>query len=152
MTKIERLRATLAGQAVDRPPFTVWYHFGNQHSRPERTAEIHLEFFEAYDLDLLKVMNDYDYPNPEGVETIETPEDLKRIAPFDVLMTPMGNQLRAIEIIANHPESTRTSYVRYLEDEIREAFDMRRTPLQVVMKLKRQAHKKNPKKKIVRRG
>jgi uroporphyrinogen decarboxylase len=100
MTKIERLRATLAGQAVDRPPFTVWYHFGNQHSRPERTAEIHLEFFEAYDLDLLKVMNDYDYPNPEGVETIETPEDLQRIAPFDVLKTPMGNQLRAIEIIA----------------------------------------------------
>jgi GTP-binding protein len=57
----------------------------------------------------------------------------------------------AVEIIANHPESTRTSYVRYLEDEIREAFDMKRTPLQVVMKLKRQAHKKNPKKQIARR-
>ncbi len=57
----------------------------------------------------------------------------------------------AVEIIANHPESTRTSYVRYLEDEIRNAFDMKRTPLQVVMKLKKQAHKKNPKKRIVRR-
>lgn len=100
MTKIERLRATLAGKPVDRPPFAVWYHFGSQHSRPERTAEIHLEFFEAYDLDMLKVMNDYDYPMPEGLENITTPEDLKKISPFEVTRTPMGNQLKAIEIIA----------------------------------------------------
>ncbi|MCX5908592.1 MAG: hypothetical protein NTY64_15800 [Deltaproteobacteria bacterium] len=100
MNKIERLRATLAGKTVDRLPFTIWYHFGNQHSRPERTAEIHLEFFEAYDLDMLKVMNDYDYPMPEGVENIVTPGDLKKISPFEVTRTPMANQLRAIEIIA----------------------------------------------------
>ena len=58
MNKIERVRAALAGQPVDRPPFTVWYHFGNQHAPAERTAEVHLEFFEHYDLDLLKLMND----------------------------------------------------------------------------------------------
>ena len=58
MTKIERMRATLAGEPVDRPPFSVWYHFGNQHAAPEWTARAHLEFFEFYDLDLLKVMND----------------------------------------------------------------------------------------------
>jgi uroporphyrinogen decarboxylase len=100
MTKIERVRAALAGKPVDRPPFSIWYHFGNQHASPERTAQVHLEFFEAYDLDLLKVMNDYDYPMPEGMEVMATPEDLKQLAPFDVMRTPLGRQLKAIELIA----------------------------------------------------
>ncbi len=101
MTKIERVRAALGGKPVDRPPFSIWYHFGNQHASPERTAQVHLEFFEAYDLDLLKVMNDYDYPMPEGMEVISTPEDIKRLAPFDVTRTPLGQQLKAIELIAS---------------------------------------------------
>jgi len=100
MTKIERVRAALAGKPVDRAPFSIWYHFGNQHASPERTAEVHLEFCETYDLDLLKVMNDYDYPMPDGMEVMATPEDLKRLAPFDVTRTPLGRQLRAIELIA----------------------------------------------------
>jgi uroporphyrinogen decarboxylase len=100
MTKIERVRATLAGKSVDRPPFSIWYHFGNQHAPAERTAQVHLEFFEAYDLDLLKVMNDYDYPMPEDMEVIAAPDDLKRLAPFDVTRTPLGHQLKAIELIA----------------------------------------------------
>ncbi len=100
MDKIERVRAAIAGQAVDRAPFTLWYHFGNQHAAPERTAQLHLEFFEYYDLDLLKVMNDYDYPMPDGMDVMATPADLKRLAPFDVTRTPMGQQLKALELIA----------------------------------------------------
>src|SRR5258705_1291120 len=78
MNKIERVRATLAGRPVDRPPFTVWYHFGNQHAPAERTAQMHLEFFDHYDLDLLKLMNDYDYSMPAGLEVVATAEDLGR--------------------------------------------------------------------------
>jgi uroporphyrinogen decarboxylase len=100
MTKVERMRATLAGKPVDRPPFSIWYHFGNQHASPERTAQVHLEFFEAYDLDLLKLMNDYDYPMPEGLEVMATPDDLKRLAPLDVTRTPLGHQLKAVELIS----------------------------------------------------
>jgi uroporphyrinogen decarboxylase len=100
MNKIERVRAALAGKSIDRPPFTVWYHFGTQHSAPDLTAQVHLDFFETYDLDFLKVMNDYDYPMPEGMEVMATPADLKKLALFDVAKTPMGNQLKAIEIIA----------------------------------------------------
>ncbi len=100
MTKIERVRATFAGKPVDRPPFSIWYHFGNQHASADRTAQVHLEFFEAYDLDLLKLMNDYDYPMPEGMDVIATPDDLKRLAPLDVTRTPLGHQLKAIELIA----------------------------------------------------
>ena len=100
MNKMERMRAALSGKPVDHPPFTVWYHFGTQHASPEQTAEVHLGFFEAYDFDFLKVMNDYDYPMPEGMETMATASDLKRLSVFDVAKTPMGNQLKALEIIA----------------------------------------------------
>ncbi len=100
MDKIARVRAALAGQALDHPPFTIWYHFGNQHASAERAAQAHVEFFEHYDLDLLKVMNDYDYPLPPGVDVMATPADLARLAPFDPRDTPLGTQLRAIEHIA----------------------------------------------------
>lgn len=42
----------------------------------------------------------------------------------------------AFEVYANHPECTVPSYVRYLEDALRKAFDMRYTPLQLVFKAK----------------
>ena len=100
MDKIERVRATLAGQPVDRAPLTVWYHFGNQHAPAERASAVHLEFFEAYDFDLLKVMNDYDYPMPGGIDTVATPRDLAALQPFAPRDTPLGIQLEAIDIIA----------------------------------------------------
>jgi uroporphyrinogen decarboxylase len=99
MTRIERVHLTLSGKSVDRPPFSIWYHFGNQHAAPELTAQVHLNFLEHYDLDLLKVMNDYDYPMPEGMEVMETPADLKRLQSFEVSRTPMGQQLKALELI-----------------------------------------------------
>ena len=101
MTKIERLRAALAGADVDHPPFTVWYHFGLQHAPAERVAQAHLEFFDAYNLDWLKVMNDYSYPLPAGVETLDDPRDLRRIVPFDVAQGPLSEQLKVIEMLGH---------------------------------------------------
>jgi len=100
MNKAERVRAALGGKSVDRPPFSIWYHFGNQHASSERTAQAHLEFYDYYDLDFLKVMNDYDYPMPSGMETMESAEDLKRLQAFNIERSPLGNQLRALEYIA----------------------------------------------------
>jgi len=99
MSKIERVRAAVAGTDVDRPPFSVWYHFGLQHASAERTAEVHLEFFEAYNLDWLKVMNDYSYPMPRGIETLSDARDLKRVIAFDVRQGSLGEQLETIRLI-----------------------------------------------------
>ena len=99
MSKIERVRAAVAGADVDRPPFSVWYHFGLQHASAERTAEVHLEFFEAYNLDWLKVMNDYSYPMPRGIETLSDARDLKRVIAFDVRQGSLGEQLETIRLI-----------------------------------------------------
>lgn len=100
MDKIERVRATLAGRPVDRPPFTVWYHFGTQHAPGAVTAQVQLDFFAHYDLDLLKLMNDYDYPMPAGLDVMATPADLGRLEPFDPERTPLGAQLEVVELVA----------------------------------------------------
>jgi uroporphyrinogen decarboxylase len=97
MNRVQRVRAAVAGEAVDRPPFTLWYHFGLQHAPAERTAQAHLEFRAAYDLDWLKLMNDYAYPMPAGVETVRTAEDLARLEPLDLARSPLGEQLRVVE-------------------------------------------------------
>jgi uroporphyrinogen decarboxylase len=99
MTPIERLRGALRGAAVDRPPFTLWYHFGLQHAPAERVAQAHLEFFDAYHLDWLKVMNDYSYPMPDRLETLSDARDLARLTPLDVTRGTLGEQLRVIEIL-----------------------------------------------------
>lgn len=100
MNKIERVRAALAGRSVDRAPFTVWYHFGTQHAPAERAAQVHLEFFDHYDLDLLKLMNDYDYPMPAGMEVIASAADLAKLQPFDPVKTSLGTQLQTVEMVA----------------------------------------------------
>ncbi len=100
MNRLERFRAAIAGEPVDRPPFTVWYHFGLQHTSAEDTARAHLGFLDAYDLDWLKVMNDYPYPMPDGVETLDDPRLLSRVVPLDPARTPLAEQLRVIEILS----------------------------------------------------
>ena len=100
MNKLERVRAALSGAPLDHPPFTIWYHFGLQHAPAERVAQAHLDFFEAYDLDWLKLMNDYSYPMPKGVETLDRTADLERLGPLEMEETPLGAQLKVIEITA----------------------------------------------------
>lgn len=99
MNKIERIDRVLGGREVDRPPLSLWYHFGVQHGGGDRFARLTLEYFHTYDFDFLKVMNDYFYPMPEGLEAVRTRSDLKRIARFDPARSPWGEQLRALEII-----------------------------------------------------
>ena len=99
MNKIERMMSTLKGNEVDRPPFSFWYHFGLQHETGRKHAEAEIDFYRAYGLDFLKVMNDYPYPLPEGREAIETEEDWKRIEPVEASDQCWSEQLTALEII-----------------------------------------------------
>lgn len=105
MTKIERVEAGLAGRECDRPPVSFWYHFGTQHEGGERIAELELGFFRYYDLDYLKLMNDYFYPMPEGKTELKTKDDLAAVKRFDVRRSPWAEQLKAIEIVARELEN-----------------------------------------------
>jgi uroporphyrinogen decarboxylase len=100
MDKIERVDRVLNGEEVDRPPLSLWYHFGIQHAGGEQFARISLEFFRYYDFDFLKVMNDYFYQPPQGLDAVKTAEDLKRIVPFDMNETDWREQFKALELIS----------------------------------------------------
>jgi uroporphyrinogen decarboxylase len=99
MNKIERVATVLRGDAPDRPPVSLWYHFGLQHEGGAAIARASLEFFNHYDFDFLKVMNDYFYPAPDGVNTVSGPDDLRRFRPFNPTDTIWREQFQALEMI-----------------------------------------------------
>ncbi|MEK6409806.1 MAG: uroporphyrinogen decarboxylase family protein [Acidobacteriota bacterium] len=99
MNKIERVTAALKGAEVDRPPFSFWYHFGLQHMPGRKHAEAQIDFYRAYDLDFLKVMSDYAYPLPRGLEAVETEEDWRRIEPLAPGNECWSEQLSALSMI-----------------------------------------------------
>ncbi|HEY7545496.1 MAG TPA: uroporphyrinogen decarboxylase family protein [Blastocatellia bacterium] len=99
MNKIDRVMNALSAEAVDRPPFSFWYHFGLQHLPGRSHAEAEVDFFRAYDLDFLKVMNDYPYPLPAGVEAVESEDDWKRIEPVSGSDSCWTKQLTALSVI-----------------------------------------------------
>jgi uroporphyrinogen decarboxylase len=101
MKKLERVDRVLKGEEVDYPPISMWYHFGVQHAGGEQFARISLEFFRHYDFDFLKVMNDYYYPAPEGLEAVRTKEDLQRFTAFDVERCEWREQFKALRIITS---------------------------------------------------
>jgi uroporphyrinogen decarboxylase len=84
----QRVDRAMAGQDLDRPPFTFWHHF----ELP--TAKAHaartLEFHRAYRTDLVKVMSDFPYPKPSG-----------KWYQLKVKSNPFPDQIRALELIRN---------------------------------------------------
>src|SRR5262249_35062706 len=100
MNKIERVEAALRGEETDRPPFCFWYHFGLQHCSGEKHAEAEISFFRAYDLDFLKVMNDYPYPSPDGRAMLSSVDDWRILRVFKGDEDGFGEQLKALRIIA----------------------------------------------------
>ncbi len=99
MNKIERVTSALKGDEVDRPPFSFWYHFGLQHMAGRKHAEAELDFYHAYDVDFLKVMSDYPYPLPDGLEAVATEGDWRRIEPISPNNKCWSEQLSALSMI-----------------------------------------------------
>lgn len=99
MNKIERVDSVINNMEVDRPPVSLWYHFGLQHSSGECFAKTTLDFFDYYDFDFLKVMNDYYYPTPEGIDGMDNKEALKRFVHMDIEKSIYKEQFKALEII-----------------------------------------------------
>lgn len=78
MNRRERFAAAVAGREPDRPPVTAWVHFLSDHLSGEDTADLHLKFIRAYDWDIAKLMNDYRYPVPAGLERLDSAEAMRR--------------------------------------------------------------------------
>ena len=99
MNKIERVTNALKGDAVDRPPFSFWYHFGLQHMSGPKHAEAEIDFYRVYDLDFLKVMSDFPYPLPGRIEAVASEADWRSLEPVDPDHKCWSEQLSALSII-----------------------------------------------------
>jgi uroporphyrinogen decarboxylase len=118
MTRRERIRKTLLGEATDRPPVSFWRHFYDREGSAEALAESMLEFQRTYDWDFLKVNPRGSYHVEDwGVRTkrpgtgpldkpkvvdgvIRRPEDWDLIRPLDPKKGALGELLDAEERIA----------------------------------------------------
>ena len=94
----ERVRATLAGAAVDRPPLCLWHHFRPQGS-PAALADATLAFFGGLDFDLFKIMPDLPYPAPPD-GTIRAPEGWLALPRLGVEAgEPLGGMAEAVALV-----------------------------------------------------
>lgn len=89
LTSRQRVERALAGQEVDRPPLSLWHHFGLEKDGPAAHAKATLAFHRQFGTDLVKVMSDFPYPKPATGAWFE----LKKEA------NPFPAQLRALEAI-----------------------------------------------------
>ena len=78
MNRIERVRAALAGNEVDRVPASFWYHFTADKAHGEASVRAHIDFYRESGIDFLKVMNEHPYRTDVS---IRTPGDWRRLRP-----------------------------------------------------------------------
>ena len=115
MTLWERVRATLTGGDIDRPPISMWRHFPSQESTAQGLADAMIGFQNEYDWDFVKINPRASYHGEDwglklrfgesglvGQETVDwpvkSPGGWSRIERLDPTVGALGEQLRAVEL------------------------------------------------------
>jgi uroporphyrinogen decarboxylase len=76
MTHRERVAATIAGQPVDRPPISLWRHFGGIDMSSQGLTDAMVGFQATFDFDFVKFMPTGTYTIMDwGAETVYEPND-----------------------------------------------------------------------------
>jgi uroporphyrinogen decarboxylase len=121
MSKRERIKAALAGEAVDRVPVSFWRHWPGDDQSEESLAQVTLEFQRTYDLDFIKfpvssayTVTDYGVKhefqgslNGDRAYTgriIKRVEDWEHIEPLDVQKGTYGWHLRSLRRVIEKKE------------------------------------------------
>jgi uroporphyrinogen decarboxylase len=104
LTPKQRIDRVLNGQDVDRPPFSLWHHFGLENDGPEKHASATLAFHRDYGTDLVKVMSDFPYPKPQGNwwELRALPDPFTaQLRALTIISREIGNRAYFVETIFN---------------------------------------------------
>ena len=112
MTKRERVRATIAGEAVDRPPVSMWGHDFLREWTQDGLVAATLEQYRAHEWDFIKLNprwtmfaeawgSEYQPPdsqvNPRALaRPVHAPEDLDKIEAVDPTAGPFGEHLEGL--------------------------------------------------------
>ena len=102
MSKTEHLRLVLAGTEDVPPAVGCWYHFPPELQEPAAAAEAHLRHLDTYDLDFLKVMNEFGYPRHTlgSAGVIQSLDDLRKLEDLPGDAEPFDRQLELIRRLA----------------------------------------------------
>ena len=93
MNKRERVRAAVAGAAVDRVPAGFWLHFPPAEQTGSAAVQAHLRFYRETDVDILKVMNEHLY---QADITVRNPADWRQMRAAPVTASFYQQQLDEI--------------------------------------------------------
>lgn len=118
MTHAERLRATLAGAAIDRPAIALWRHFPVADQQPDSLAAATLAFQRAYDWDIVKVtpsssfcLRDWGAQDAwcgaadgtrrylDGAQVVRAPGDWERLPVLQPDAPHLAAQLRCLRLV-----------------------------------------------------
>ncbi len=117
MTKVERIKAALRKEEVDKLPYAFWTHLPGDDLIPEVVAEKTYEFYKRYDLDFIKMMNNGMYATEDfgcradssavksGGATvltsspIQTAEDWTRLEAPDIHKGAYGRELKHLQLL-----------------------------------------------------
>jgi uroporphyrinogen decarboxylase len=83
----ERVDRALRGEELDRPPFTFYHHY--KRPTPQLEAADHIDFHRRYKTDIVKIMNDFDYPESKTGKWYE-------LKPLD---SPFPEQLTTLKLV-----------------------------------------------------
>ena len=118
MSKWDRVEAAVRGEAVDRVPVSFWRHFAVREWSPRSLAELTLDQYRDYDLDIIKLTPTGIYPTQDWGPTIRfsrddrihpawvdaairSPEEWPALPGLDVTAGALGRELEAIRILAS---------------------------------------------------
>jgi len=118
MTKRERVKAAMAGQAADRVPVAFWRHWPGDDQDPVSLAEAALHYQARFDWDFIKLTPSHAYcvedygirhayrGNPLGIRehlerAVKQPEDWDRLEPLDVRKGAFGRQLECLRMVVD---------------------------------------------------
>jgi len=128
MTKPERVRAAIRGEAVDRVPVALWRHFPGDDQRPADLARATSAFQTRYDFDFVKVSPSNGFigedwgavtiyrGNPEGTREyverpVKRPADWHKLKPLDVRRGVLGQQLECLRLL-EHEWGTTVPFIQ----------------------------------------
>ncbi|MCP3977006.1 MAG: hypothetical protein GY720_21165, partial [bacterium] len=116
MSKWQRVEAAVRGDDVDRIPLTFWRHHAVQEWSPRSLAELTLDQFHKYDLDIIKLTPTGIYPtqdwgptirfstddcvHPQFVEAaVKSPDEWAALRNLDINSGALGRELEAIRLL-----------------------------------------------------
>ena len=99
MNNRERFHAAVRGEPVDHPPVVAWCNLVTDAVDGEENARRQMRFYETFRWDFCKVMNDYRFVPPPGLETIATAADMLKFVRQPMTDRIFAEQLTCLRIM-----------------------------------------------------